>query len=259
MDYNKIYDSVINNARSKYRSKGKGVYYEEHHILPLSLGGSQKKSNLVLLTAKEHFICHKLLVEIYPDNVKLFYAVWMMSNVRGEEFNGVIGSIEYSRLKEINSKIQSVAFKDKNNPIRNLNRKKELNPMWKHVWEKESTDKISQGVKEFYKNNPENLLKLGLKKEKHPHWGKTGDDAPFGGHNHTVESKSMISVSLKGKYIGELSSQFGVIKDAEIIERQKLTWKNKPKLKCSYCGLIGTSTSNMRRYHFDNCKLKPNE
>ena len=32
-------------------------YYEKHHIQPKSLGGSNKKENLVRLTAREHFIC----------------------------------------------------------------------------------------------------------------------------------------------------------------------------------------------------------
>ena len=44
---------------------------EVHHIVPKCLGGSNKKENLVELTAREHFICHRLLCEIYPKNKKL--------------------------------------------------------------------------------------------------------------------------------------------------------------------------------------------
>lgn len=39
-------------------------YTERHHILPKSLGGSNNKSNLVALTAREHYLCHLLLVKI---------------------------------------------------------------------------------------------------------------------------------------------------------------------------------------------------
>ena len=49
------------------RQKGNGVYYESHHILPRSLFPlwEKRKSNLVFLTAREHYFCHKLLVKIF--------------------------------------------------------------------------------------------------------------------------------------------------------------------------------------------------
>jgi 5-methylcytosine-specific restriction endonuclease McrA len=37
-------------------------YKEIHHILPKSLGGSNDKSNLVELTAREHYIVHMLIM-----------------------------------------------------------------------------------------------------------------------------------------------------------------------------------------------------
>ena len=54
-------------------------YKEQHHILPKSLGGDNNPGNLVYLTAKEHFLCHRLLCEIYPNNPKLLYALWLMA------------------------------------------------------------------------------------------------------------------------------------------------------------------------------------
>lgn len=39
-------------------------YFEKHHILPKSLGGSNARNNLVSLTAREHYICHLLLVRM---------------------------------------------------------------------------------------------------------------------------------------------------------------------------------------------------
>ena len=46
---------------------------EEHHIIPRCLGGSDDKSNLVKLTAKEHFICHLLLTKIYKKGSLEYY------------------------------------------------------------------------------------------------------------------------------------------------------------------------------------------
>jgi hypothetical protein len=51
----------INYVKTLNRFKGDGNYYEEHHIIPKSLGGSNDKDNLVLLTAREHFLAHYLL------------------------------------------------------------------------------------------------------------------------------------------------------------------------------------------------------
>ena len=78
MNHGAIYNSIIQKAKSEDRKKGKGMYYERHHIIPKCLGGKDIKENLILLTAKEHYLCHKLLCEIYPENDKLAFAFWNM-------------------------------------------------------------------------------------------------------------------------------------------------------------------------------------
>lgn len=45
-------------------------YSESHHVIPKSLGGSNVKSNLVRLTAREHFVAHKLLVRMTTGDSK---------------------------------------------------------------------------------------------------------------------------------------------------------------------------------------------
>lgn len=59
--YTKWYWNIIRSAQLMQRKKCNGEYFESHHIIPKSLGGSNAKSNLVLLTAKEHYMCHLLL------------------------------------------------------------------------------------------------------------------------------------------------------------------------------------------------------
>ena len=71
MNYEKIYTQLIERARSENRMKGCGIYFEQHHIVPKCLNGSNNKTNLVLLTAREHYVAHKLLCEIYPEKTKL--------------------------------------------------------------------------------------------------------------------------------------------------------------------------------------------
>ena len=60
-------------------------YWEGHHIIPKCLGGEgharSQHSNIIRLSAAEHFKAHKLLVELFPDNSKLAYAFWAMCSV----------------------------------------------------------------------------------------------------------------------------------------------------------------------------------
>lgn len=76
MDYQKIYNQIIDRAKQR---KLEG-YKEKHHIVPKCIGGSNKKENLVELTAREHFLCHWILTRIYPESSKLAYAFWFMSH-----------------------------------------------------------------------------------------------------------------------------------------------------------------------------------
>lgn len=55
------YKELIEFARSEYRYKGDGCYYELHHIIPVCCGGTNAKTNLVLLTLSEHLQAHYLL------------------------------------------------------------------------------------------------------------------------------------------------------------------------------------------------------
>lgn len=81
--YARWYLSIVNNAKIRANSRKKAIsilgYVEAHHIFPkcldeFSLGVSDTQ-NLVYLTAREHFICHLLLCKIFPENVKLRFAV----------------------------------------------------------------------------------------------------------------------------------------------------------------------------------------
>ena len=92
MNYKDIHDKIIEKAKKENRSKGDGNYYEAHHIVPKCMGGEGKYNewrthpNIILLTAKEHFVIHKLLCEIYPDNNKLIHAIFYISDVYSQYF-----------------------------------------------------------------------------------------------------------------------------------------------------------------------------
>lgn len=76
MDYAAHYERLIARARGRILTG----YVERHHVLPKCMGGGDEASNLVALTAEEHFVAHQLLAKIHPENVKLLFALRVMSD-----------------------------------------------------------------------------------------------------------------------------------------------------------------------------------
>jgi len=108
MNYQRIHDAIIDRARNRILIG----YREKHHVIPRCIDNRSKET--VNLTAREHFIVHKLLCEIYPNEHKLVYAYWAMCNKQGSskmarEYH--VSSREYDRCKnsfaEISSKLHS--------------------------------------------------------------------------------------------------------------------------------------------------------
>ena len=76
MDYSRIYNNLIKNAKS--RNSVEHEYYEIHHIIPRCIGGTDEQDNLVRLTYKEHYVAHHLLCKMYPTEDKLVYGFFCM-------------------------------------------------------------------------------------------------------------------------------------------------------------------------------------
>jgi hypothetical protein len=115
MNYKHIYMKIISNAKCEQllgirplkRSRDHNLgYYEFHHILPKSIFPNWKNrtTNIVPLTAREHFFCHQLLTKIYPGR-QMIYALYRMATGNNgrhsEKYN--ISSSTYEKIKEMNS------------------------------------------------------------------------------------------------------------------------------------------------------------
>ena len=57
--YAKWYINIIEARRNRILENT--IYTETHHIIPKSVGGTDSNDNLVILTYREHFLCHWLL------------------------------------------------------------------------------------------------------------------------------------------------------------------------------------------------------
>jgi len=82
------------------------------------MGGSDEKENLVNLTAREHFICHRLLVQIHPSNNKLKFALWAMCNMKSKRqsrytpSSRIYESIKIEVIKLISEKKKGVKLSE---------------------------------------------------------------------------------------------------------------------------------------------------
>jgi len=239
------YNKLCFSRQQLNRVKFKAQYFEKHHIIPQSLGGNNENSNLVLLTAREHFIAHLLLTKFTTgkDHHKMLKAYTFMASKAKHRINSKI----YETLKKEYSKSMS----GENNPqfgkkgtrlgsiasyeTRAKMSKAHSNRIRK-PHSKETKQKMSESGKNkiFTKEHKINISKANSGKN-HPLYGKLHSKETKQkmsesqvGKKHSIQTKNKISASLKGK--------------------------PKPKIKCPHCDKQGAENT-MKRWHFDNCKF----
>lgn len=234
MDYNKIHNQVIERAISENRKRGRDCYYEQHHIKPKCMGGTNRKDNLVLLTAREHFIVHKILPIIYPRYRKeLHLALHRMTFSTTDKMkrNYRIGAREFERLrKEIGESLLG-----DNNPFSN----------------KQHTEKTKETISIKAKkrlSEPQN----------HPLYGKPCSEErkekiriANTGKKASDQARIKMSESRKNKPLSE-QHKINLSKSLRGKKRSEET-KNKlripkPKYECTHCGQLIGGKSNLDQH-----------
>lgn len=176
--YTKWYYSIIANAKNRTITG----YTEKHHIIPKSLNGTNNPDNLVKLTAREHFVCHMLLVKMTEskEKTKMSYALWRLCNVG--KYN--INSNTYEKLRENHSKFVS----DQKTGVK------------RNPFSKDARKRMSEAQKGKKMNfSPEGVLarKMGMLKLKgRPTWNK-GKKNPYSEETLKLMSESF-SKRMKG-------------------------------------------------------------
>lgn len=250
MKYELIYNQLVNKANSEQRIKSTDNYFEAHHIVPRCLGGLDTKENIVLLTAREHYIAHKLLTMIYPSNNKLSLALWCMVSLKSRNRDYRISSREYEELKLLVSKRMS----GKNNPVHKM----QVNPF----------------------QRPEIIEKIKLKNKgkKLSEETKNKISQKAVGRKQTEETKNKIRLGNIGKVVTDYTRQkiskanTGRKKSEQEIEKIRLRLIGVPNAKtsetnkrlnsmkftCQHCNRTIGGKANFIRFHNDNCKSKNN-
>lgn len=146
--YLKWYKNIIINRIKFPVLKG-----EKHHIIPRSMGGSDEKENLIMLTSKEHYVCHLCLIKFTEglDYYKMLCAINSMSmKTLKQNFN--YNSRIYQILQE--KRIDELKiWAKKNSPFKN-----------KKIHQKTMNTRKKNGTNIFETNNPMHNKKSVLKK-----------------------------------------------------------------------------------------------
>jgi len=249
--YTKIYYQIVKKAKERNTTN----YTEKHHIIPRSLSGSNKKDNIVDLTAREHFICHWLLTKMTTDIArrKMIFALHMMrvksSNHNNQRYETKITSRVYAHYKTEHAKNSSIMNKYKE-PV---NKGKKLVGT--------ELEKQRERIRNRRKLTPEeNVIRIAKM------------IATNTGRKQTQETKDKIRNTLLGKAKGPMSTQekvkrsialLGKSKAVESIQKRTITLKQLARegkhhtqimLTCPHCA-ITVKKLNYSRWHGKHCKL----
>lgn len=223
--YKTAYFKIINNALQDNRDKNK-FYFEKHHIIPKSLGGTNDPTNLVLLTAREHYICHKLLTKftIGESKKKMYCAMWAFNRKSKNQQRQVLNSRDYEYIRAYISKTFSEDRKGKHLVGTTLSNEHKLK-LSKALKGRPKSEKTKQRMKE-------NWHSRGPRTKEHC---KALSEANKGRIN-SIETRKKMSAAKKG--INPVHTQ--------------INWT------CEHCSKSGVGISNYNRWHGDNCKRKNN-
>jgi len=184
--YTKCYFSIINRAKTRDNAFS---YVEKHHIIPECFyklrkrkgpagwidGNANDRENLVLLTAKEHFICHLLLTKMVDGKnlSKMHLALLTMARHSMNQNRHKITAKTYKKLREN----AGIANSGPNNP------------MWGKVRTQEECDRVSEGISKSTK------VRTAMTQE----WKDNISAARLAGkHTHSETTKNEWSRKRKG-------------------------------------------------------------
>jgi hypothetical protein len=242
--YTLWYNAITERARTRNIDS----YTERHHIQPRSLGGTDDKTNLVDLTAREHFICHWLLTKMHTGEAKakMVYALnGMKRNSKfTQRYETPITSRVYENLKKEFSIVHSATMKGRDPwnrgiPITEEQREKNKVAATGKKFSQEVIEKRSAKIR-GQKRSEETKLKMSLA-------AKGKSKGPM-----SDEEKLKRSLALKGKT--KQDGHGDRIKATVAAQLAAGThYTQQPKLTCPHCG-VQANKARYNGYHGDKCK-----
>ncbi len=240
MNYDRIYHELIDNAKVRNITG----YYENHHILPKFDGGKNIKSNMVKLTAREHFIAHWLLYKIY-NNSKSAFAFHMMTIIDNNQSQRRVNSKNFEYARKARSRFLSKSISGQNNPFFGKTHTKEVKEM------------LSERRKLWWKLNP-NMRKIYGDRAALVNVGGLSDE-----HKKKIGEKSKGFIVLKNIDTGETIKiskleNYDNTKWLNLYEYHTIKGTRKDLTICEHCNK-SMNKGNYVRWHGEKCKIKNNE
>lgn len=186
------------------------------------MGGDESKSNLVLLTAREHVIAHVLLHKSHPDNDKLGLAVW--------EMLGITGKAKQKRVRpkswqiELARKAKSEAMMGDKNPAKQASFIEKTSGANNHFYGKNHTAETKKKIsdaKTGKKLGQDTIAKMKERWRVRPH--------PFVGRNHKEETKEKLrakALSRGNEYNLKISQTLSGVYQITLPDGRKLNTRN---------------------------------
>jgi hypothetical protein len=207
MNYVKIHDAII--ARSKVRNftrkevrEGR-LDFEQHHIRPRSLGGTNERGNLVWLTYREHFLVHWLLTKITTGNARKMMCRAMVAMIGDNGARNIAPTSWQYAIARRHARLAALGKK----------------------WSEESKRKLS-GSKRGVPLSEEHKRKTRRTGSKHSEETKRKIAEAGRGRKHSEETKAKLSLSLRG---GKTITPEGLRKSKET----RASWSEEKRLEVS--------------------------
>jgi len=219
-------------------------YTEKHHIIPRCLGGDNSASNLVSLSAREHFIIHKILTKMYKGN-KMLEAFATFTKNQNRKLVFKPRDIEAMRA----ANALAASERNKGNEYWKLRAPDtDADRRRKSVFAK-SCKWMNNGKRETFTNEFSYYESINYIYGRLPFTEQTKANMKEGVKHlkdvpRTEEVRKKISESHKGKTFTK-----------EHRANLSKSFKQKPRITCKHCNGSFT-TSNHTRWHGDNCKHK---
>jgi hypothetical protein len=188
--YRKWYNNIVSSAKNRVVEG----YTERHHIVPRSLGGSDDVSNLVRLTAREHFICHLLLTKftLGHDKQLMNFALGKFiqnSPLQQRTFN----SWEYNKIRESISKARTGQRHSSETKKKMSEKAKGRTPWNKNKVVGPCSEERKILLSNYWKGKPKSPSHCEKISK-----GKLGHTTGMTGKNHSEETKKKMSANMKG-------------------------------------------------------------
>jgi hypothetical protein len=249
--YKQWYTDITDRAKNRVLE----TYTESHHIVPRSLGGGDEANNLVNLTAREHFVCHWLLVKMTTgqEHHKMLNALRMMrAEKQGQQrYNTKITARVYENIKQEYAELQSKQFTGTGNGF----------------YGKTHTEEARKRISEANKGR---VQPLDEKEKQKASWAKRKE---LGVQRKPYDDEYKQDRS--EKYSGKGNPRYGVevsedtrkkigdkIRGRKQTEEEKLTrslanmGKKREKRLCPHCDQL-VAVNGYARWHGDHCRNHP--